>query len=306
MELTKKDLLDKTHYGLKIYALILRHYYKHDSEISLSGKVCKPIENPFRNDSLTLLFEENDGQFLYRDSIDKSFKGNPFDFAALHFKNNGQELLQLLNKEMHLHIGINPWLNEDELKIEIVKEEPKKKIVLPKFSYFKAPVKNTIPAKEVNILDVYHMIKSQFKKQTERLRAISDRKDARQFKAANFDYVTFSGVFNKRSDKELIRHSGLVAIDFDHVAKLPELIDSLLNDEYFETELLFTSPSGDGLKWIVSIDITEHAHKDWFTSIKNYIREAHQLDVDSAGKDVSRACFLPHDANIYLHPKYRN
>ena len=86
----------------------------------------------------------------------------------------------------------------------------------------------------------------------------------------------------------------------------PPVIDGLLNDEYFDTEILFTSPSGDGLKWIVSIDITEHGHKDWFTSIKNYIQEAHQLDVDSAGKDVSRACFLPHDANIYLHPKYRN
>ena len=80
----------------------------------------------------------------------------------------------------------------------------------------------------------------------------------------------------------------------------------MLTDEYFETEILFTSPSGDGLKWIISIDITEHSHKDWFTSIKHYIEETYNMEVDNAGKDVSRACFLPHDINIYLHPKYHS
>lgn len=307
MELTKKDLLDKTHYGLKIYAFILELYYQGNSEIFLTGKVCKPIKNPYRDHSPTLILNEIDGQFLYSDSKDEFFKGDPFDFAALHFKTKDDlELLQHLNEEMHLHIGENPWHKDHGLNIEIVKEVPKPKIILPTFSYFKAPVKNTVPAKEVNLIEVYQMIKAQFKKQTEGLRAIANKTNARHFKASKFDYVTFSGVFSKRSDKELIKHSGLLAIDFDHVAKLPELIDHLLNDEYFDTEILFTSPSGDGLKWIVPIDITEHGHKDWFTAIKNYIRESYQLEVDSAGKDVSRACFLPHDANIYLHPKYHS
>lgn len=309
MEITKKDLLDKTHYGLKIYAFILRKYYPDETVISLAGRKCKLTKNPFRNDSLTLFIEEiyhwADGpKFLFRDTKEESLKGNPFDFATLHFKVSGQELLQLLNKDMHLRIGENPWYRNNDLKIEVVREEPK--LVLSKFSYFKAPVKNTVPAKEVTILDVYHLIKYEYQEQTDKLRNITDKKKARKYKAAHFDYVTFSGAFTKRSDSALVKHSGLLAIDFDHVPDLPALRAKLLTDEYFETEILFTSPSGDGLKWIISIDITEYSHKDWFTSIKHYIEETYHMKVDNAGKDVSRACFLPHDINIYLHPKYHS
>ncbi|MEQ8477612.1 BT4734/BF3469 family protein [Fulvivirga sp.] len=306
MEITKKDLLDKTHYGLKIYAFILKEFYPNETVVSLSGRKCKPAKNPFTNHSVTLMLEEVDQVFLFQDSQDESFKGDPFDFAAKYFNVSGDELLNLLNKEMHLNIGVNPWHKENDLKIEVVTEEPRPKLILPKFSYFKAPVTNTVPEKEVSIIDVYHLIKYEFKEQTETLRNISEKKEARAYKAANFDYVTFSGVFTKRSDAELVKHSGYLAIDFDHVSDLPGLSDNLLNDEYFDTEILFTSPSGDGLKWIIAIDITENSHRDWFMAIKRYIKETYQLEVDNAGKDVSRACFLPHYSNIYLHPKYHN
>ena len=95
---------------------------------------------------------------------------------------------------------------------------------------------------------------SKFQSITQKLRAISDKTEARKFKAFQFDYVTFSGVFTSRGDKNLKAHSGLMVIDFDHLQEPDKLKERLLNDQYFETELLFTSPSGDGLKWIVSID----------------------------------------------------
>lgn len=306
MELTEQDLLDKTHYGLGIYAFILRKYYEGETVLHLAGRLCKPAKNPFRNDSLTLIVEEMEGRFYFRDSADENLKGDPFDFAARHFNLHGQELLQRLNQEMHLRIGENPWRRDSGLNITVVEEEPKPKPILPRFSYFKAPITNTMPAKEVTIIDVYHHIKYDFREQTAELRAIRDKKAARQFKANNFDYVTFSGIFRKRSDSDLVKHSGLLAIDFDHVDDMATLWQRLLADEYFDTEILFTSPSGDGLKWIICIDITEHSHRDWFTSIKHYIRETYGQDVDSAGKDISRACFLPHDSNIFFHPKYHS
>ena len=306
MEITKKDLLDKTHYGLKIYAFILRKFYPNETVISLSGRKCEPAKNPFRNHTETLVIEEINQVFMFQDSQDESFKGDALDFAAEYFKISGDELLKLLNEEMHLNIGVNPWHKKNDFKIEVIKYEPKPKLVLPKFSYFKAPVSNTIPAKEVSILDVYHIIKYEFQEQTEKLRSIAEKKKARKYKAAHFDYVTFSGVFTKRSDAALVKHSGFLAIDFDHVEDIDSLTVQLLVDEYFETEILFTSPSGDGLKWIISIDITEYSHKDWFTSIKHYIEKTYHMKVDNAGKDVSRACFLPHDINIYLHSKYHS
>ena len=81
--------------------------------------------------------------------------------------------------------------------------------------------------------------------------------------------------------------------------------EQLLNDDYFETELLFVSPSGDGLKWIIRIDLEEATQAEYFIAISNYIKQTYKIEVDASGKDVSRACFLPHDANAFLHKRHR-
>ena len=176
---------------------------------------------------------------------------------------------------------------------------------LQKFSYFKAPIKNTTPLDTITLFDMYTFIRDvTFAHKTEELRAIADKKEAKQYKAANFDYVTFSGTFSKREDKSLIKHSGLMTIDLDELSNLEEVKQQLLNDEYFETELLFTSPSGDGLKWIVSIDLMKATHLDYFRGIENYLLIKYNLKVDKSGKDISRACFVPHDRNCYINPKY--
>lgn len=169
----------------------------------------------------------------------------------------------------------------------------------------KCPISNTQPEKEVDLKYVYNLIKyDQFKKRTAELRVISNPKEARKYKAQNFDYMTFSGIFSKRNDNALIKHSGLLTIDFDHVPCLSKLRESLLKDEYLETELMFTSPSGDGLKWIIPIDLKQGSQSDYFLAVSNYIKKYYNIEVDKCGKDVSRACFLPYDANVYINPKY--
>ena len=47
--------------------------------------------------------------------------------------------------------------------------------------------------------------------------------EAKRYKATHFDYCTFSGLFRKRNEKELIMHSGLMCLDFDHVEDIGEL-----------------------------------------------------------------------------------
>jgi hypothetical protein len=176
---------------------------------------------------------------------------------------------------------------------------------LQKFSFFKAPIKNTTPLDNVTLFEMYTFIRDvTFAHKTEELRAITDKKEAKQYKVNNFDYVTFSGTFSNREDKSLIKHSGLITIDLDELSNLEEVKLQLLNDEYFETELLFTSPSGDGLKWIVSIDLMKATHLEYFNGISNYLLTTYKLKVDASGKDVSRACFVPHDRNCYINPKY--
>ncbi|MDR1757000.1 MAG: virulence protein E [Culturomica sp.] len=171
------------------------------------------------------------------------------------------------------------------------------------FSFFKAPITNTTPHSTATLRKIYNAIRGNYyQKQTEHLRTLTDPKQARQYKTTHFDYCTFSGTFTSRSDKALLKHSGLLCIDFDHLPDPSELKIRLLTDEYFDTQLLFRSPSGDGLKWIISIDTDTTPHAAYFAAVANYIRQTYGITVDKSGRDTSRACFLPHDPQAYISP----
>ena len=317
---SKESILSKTHYGIGIYAHILRLYYPDETVLSLSGRTCSPTKNPFNADKSTLnIFIEKEtvlGNALdkelarHSDSENAIPAGDAFDFAELHYKQSGDELLQTLNRDMNLHIGEN-WSFYSQKKTVI--NTTKNKVTLVKnekafaFSFFKAPIKNTIPHKTVSLVQVYNAITGEYYKQhTEKLRSISDTVQARKYKAANFDYCTFSGVFTARNDKSLVTHSELMCIDFDHVQNTDTLRQALLADEYFDTQLLFVSPSGDGLKWIIEINTRKASHGEYFASVANYILQTYSVEVDKSGKDISRACFLPFDPNAFINPLLLN
>lgn len=306
MNYSKEDILGVTHYGLSIYSHVLRQYYPDETVLSLSGNACKPAKNPFREHKRTLQISLNNWVFEYSDSEDSSFKGNPFSFAELHYKQSGQELLKTLNSEMNLRLDVkNKFCNTDPEPMvpEQKKTEP---IFIPEFSYFNRPITNIHPDKtHSNLVEIYQIIKGEaLAESTKALREITDKKQARKYKAQNFDYVTFSGTFSKRNDKALLSHSGLLTIDFDDVQDIEKLRKKLLQDVYFETELLFTSPSGNGLKWVITIDLTQVSHAEYFQAVSNYILNAYQIEPDKSGKDISRACFLSHDKQVYINPKY--
>jgi hypothetical protein len=301
----EKDILDLTHYGLNIYSHILRVYFPDETVVHLSGKKCSPTKNPFNENKLTLNLVNQDWVFMYSDSELTDFKGNPFDFAGLHFKLSGSELLEKLNEELNLRINEPHYYSNRTFPEQTKTVKEKSAVHIPDFSYFKAPVSNIHTKITLSLLDVFNLIKSDnYAPITNQLRSISNKNEARKLKASKFDYATFSGTFSKRNDKALINHSGLLTIDFDHIANLQQLKNKLLQDEFFETEILFVSPSGDGLKWIITIDITESTHQNFFNAIANYIKEVYQLEVDKSGKDISRACFLPFDPEVYINPKY--
>ena len=192
-----------------------------------------------------------------------------------------------------------------------------------RFSFFKSPIQNTHPYSEVTLVDIYNYIKGDSAAQnTQNLRKIADKKQAQKFKCCNFDYCTFSGVFSERKDKHLVEHSNLLCIDFDGLysyecatarneqnAMSVELLRyKLLQDEYFETMLLFRSPSGNGLKWVIPIEVRDTksafyaSHLDYFQAVEKYIRQTYRIQIDTSGKDVSRACYLPHDQSVFINP----
>lgn len=313
-------ILNKTHYGTTIYSHILREYYPDEVVMTITGRDCGLCRNPFNSNKETLhiWISKTDPTNVmssevacHEDKQNAIPAGDAFDFAELHYKQSGDELLQTLNKEMNLHIGEKFDFYTNGKKSNKTPEAAQTQspsiggVGEASFSFFKAPVRNTIPHKSISLLDAYNYIVGDYAKQrTEKLRSTKDPKQARQFKASTFDYCTFSGMFQTRNDKALISHSGLLCIDFDHLQSVDLLRKQLLQDEYFDTQLLFVSPSGDGLKWIIEIDTRKAPHGEYFASVANYILQTYGIEVDKSGRDISRACFLPHDPKAFINPIY--
>lgn len=298
----EKDILKATFYGLYIYRHILGRFYPGKEVLKVEKGACLPVCNPFNENKPTLTIYRGDYVYMFRDEELMDFKGNPFDFAAVYYRLSGHELFMKINEEMKLNAlkpeGLAKGRKGKENENEYIK-------ALPHFTFFRAPISNTKPYKDVTVLDVYKVIKGgYYEKRTEEFRAIEDKIIARIFKAKNFDYVCFAGSFSKRGDKFLKQHSNLMVLDFDDLTKVEEVKLALLADPFFDTELLFISPSGNGLKWVIAIDTDESSHEEWFKATSDYLLKTYGLIADKSGKDVSRACFMPFDPDIYINPQY--
>ena len=302
----KQTLLKKTMWGVDIYAHILRKFYPDEAVIKVVGRDCGICKNPFAGGARTLhiWFERNNpvGRLseetaYHKDQFGAIPDGTALDFAELYYKQSGQELLNTLNREMYLNLDKERTQYSNTPASDIDRG--------PKFSFFKAPIQNTKSHKSITIKDAYNYIVGHYaKEKTETLRSFDDKKRARLYKSANFDYVTFCGEFDIRSNNSVKSVSGLLCIDFDHIVELEVLFSKLLKDEYFNTVLLFRSPSGDGLKWVIEIPPSDLPHPDFFRAIENYIFKVYGIKIDGSGKDISRACFLCHDPNAYINPNY--
>jgi len=300
MVLNRRNILQKTHHGILIMTYVLRQFYPQAQVLSLSGRTARITQNPFIDHKETLSIKIENEKAIYNDIEVKEFTGDAFDFAQLYFKTNSEKsLLNKINDVLKLHLSES--MNDDKDWLDGPDDSWK-----PLCSFFKAPVRNVFPSQNLSLFETYQLIKGNtYKTATEELREIQEIKEKRKFKANHLDYVTFSGIFSKRNDKNLKVHSDLITIDFDHIQNIEELKVKLLSDLYFDTEMLFTSPSGDGLKWIVHIDLDKATHAEYFTAIANYLKLTYKIDVDASGKDISRACFLPHDANVFLHNRHK-
>ena len=298
----EKEIIKLTYFGLYIYNYVLSFYYPNQVVLRVAAKECRVAPNPWNDNKMTLQVIRLDNMFCFFDNELKDFRGNAFDFAALYFKLQGQELLKKINEVLYLELDEPDNENRQEEARAKAKEKEEE---FPQFSFFKSPITNIIPYASISALQLYHLIKGdRYVERTRFLRTLTKPLEARKFKAERFEYVCFSGTFTKRGDAFLVQHSGLLVIDIDHVDHVEEIKEKLLTDKFFKTELLFCSPSGNGLKWVISIDLNKCDHLMWFRSVSAYLQDAYNLTADKSGKDISRACFLPYDQNIYIHPKY--
>ena len=170
-------------------------------------------------------------------------------------------------------------------------------------SYFKAPITNKVPLTTLSLQEVAAIIKSrELEPQTLALRTIKDKEKARCYKGSHFPYVTPAGVFTYCNDQSLIKHSDVLCMDLDHIEDVDGLKQQLIAEKPFKTLMVFRSPSGDGLKWFLEIDLHRCGQRMWFDAVRNYLMSIYGLtsrQVDSSVRNESRACFLCYDPEIY-------
>lgn len=162
-----------------------------------------------------------------------------------------------------------------------------------------------IPYKQGYLLDVVNWINTpKMLSLTNELRSIKDEKLQKTFKSEKLPFVTFAGTFTRRKADGLIEYSGLQCFDFDHLGGMEEVrrVRTLLEkDPVFDTELMFTSPRGDGVKWVTHVDLIRGTYEKWYLAIVNYLRATYGLTADPAPKNVASACFLCWDAELVVN-----
>lgn len=173
-------------------------------------------------------------------------------------------------------------------------------------SYFNPPITNKVPSRTASLGEVARMVRSgMLALETQTLRGISDKAQARSYKGRNFPYVTPAGVFSYCNDQSMLSHSGVLCVDLDHLKDVGRMKQLLIADAHFTTLLAFRSPSGDGLKWFVGIDLSVCDHQTWFQAVRNYLLETYKdltpENVDAHVGNLSRACFLCYDPDVYVN-----
>jgi hypothetical protein len=164
---------------------------------------------------------------------------------------------------------------------------------------------------EVTPADVYQLITCNEPLRLATLQ-VRNAADIRAAKASLLPYVTPCGVFTRRNCRSLLKTSGLVVVDIDHLDSLQEaeqMRRTLFDDPFLCPVLCFVSPGGRGVKAFVpyrqehAADAAQNAAKSMYWAM-NYVEMAYGGDtqdkptgkgVDTSGKDIVRACFLCHD-----------
>jgi len=119
----------------------------------------------------------------------------------------------------------------------------------------------------------------------------SKNKEDRRNKKKDVPYFTASGTFKVREADGLVKHSGVIAIDFDELEDPNEAKSWLALDRFSWFTCL--SISGKGL--VVFVKIQGDKHLECFNFLQEYYAQTYNLVIDKSCKDIPRARFVTFD-----------
>lgn len=173
----------------------------------------------------------------------------------------------------------------------------------PTFSFYKRV--NYKRDKDISLTEFRDIIKTGddlVKKAIQGLSKLIGKTERAKFKSGNFEAVSPSGIFEKgRTKTGLTIHSGIMCADFDGFKDEAEYQLHFKNFKADEHTLLcFRSPSGLGLKVFVKVPPCKD-YKEHYLRYEAYKQFVNNETWDDKCKDVSRACFIGFDPDVYLN-----
>lgn len=169
-----------------------------------------------------------------------------------------------------------------------------------KISVFKALLKSTDVPYIIPLSKCLERIRvGKSRDVVERVRNASSKSEADKIKST-LPCILFGGEFSERNKNGLVSHSGLMVVDFDKYPDEKTMFDHLeLLKENKHFVSIFTSPSGKGLKGVVSIpESDKYTHEKYF---KAFYKEFEYDYFDKSNCNVDRVCFESYDPNIYIN-----
>lgn len=164
----------------------------------------------------------------------------------------------------------------------------------------------TRPECTMSVAQMYDYIRGEEARyHTETLRNLTDHTQAQAYKMANFKIVTLGGIFNYRRAKDIAQESGLMILDVDDLES-PEEVQrvrqTFIEDKNVISAIVFTSPSGDGVKaGIVRDGNRGKSYREEYEFLSRYYLFHYGITLDSSGCDICRACYLPYDPTCYIN-----
>ena len=130
-----------------------------------------------------------------------------------------------------------------------------------------------------------------------------DSKTYSAYKVKNLPAVTFGSELKSREksiplEQRLSSYSGFVCLDFDDVD-----VGYVLSEvsQFPSTRLAFISPSGQGVKVVVSVSPMPQNDIEYKAAFAAVVEQYEHIgNIDRAGSDVTRLCFLCHDTNAHF------
>lgn len=156
---------------------------------------------------------------------------------------------------------------------------------------------------EVSLLGFLKSAK--YKTEVEAIRATADKAERNRLKA-RLPAITPSGLFSRREEAGLMKHSGLIQIDIDaqdnsHINNFPEVKEQLR--KLPEVAYLGLSVSGRGFWGLIPLAFPEK-HKEQFEALKMDFAKW-GLVLDEKPKNVAALRGYSYDPEAYFNPQAR-